>query len=209
MDEKLLTIKKWLGTGSINIFGLPMSGKDTVGTRLAEALGAEFLSSGSIIRKMEAETASAYSETGELIPSDVFYDWVLPYFYHRDLVDKPLVLSSVGRWSGEEMPVMEAAEKSGHPLRTVVLMELSEEEVLKRWQEAHDAGHRVGAATEIRKDDADIEVFRSRIAEFHEKTEPVLRHYEELGLLIRVDADGTRDEVFERVVEAILETIPR
>jgi len=45
MEEKIVAIKKWLGTGSINIFGLPMSGKDTMGIRLAEALGGKFLSS--------------------------------------------------------------------------------------------------------------------------------------------------------------------
>ena len=52
MEEKIETIKEWLGTGSINIFGLPMSGKDTQGIKLAETLGAKFLSSGLIIRAM-------------------------------------------------------------------------------------------------------------------------------------------------------------
>ena len=50
MDEKIQFIKEWLGTGSINIFGLPFSGKDTVGVRLAEDLGGRFLSSGMILR---------------------------------------------------------------------------------------------------------------------------------------------------------------
>ena len=207
MEEKILAIKGWLGTGSINIFGLPMSGKDTVGTRLAENLGAEFLSSGSIIRKMEAETAQNLTENGALIPSNLFYDWVLPYFGHKDLAGKPLVLSSVGRWSGEENAVIAAAEKGDHPLKLAVLLELTDSDVEARWQEAHDAGHRVGAATEIRKDDADIDIFRARIAEFREKTEPVLKHYEELGLLIRIDANGSRDEVFARLVDAIAERI--
>ena len=56
MDEKIATIKQWLGTGSINIFGLPMSGKDTQGIKLAEALNGKFLSSGMIIRAMEDQT---------------------------------------------------------------------------------------------------------------------------------------------------------
>ena len=30
MEEKITVIKQWLGTGSINVFGLPFSGKDTV-----------------------------------------------------------------------------------------------------------------------------------------------------------------------------------
>ena len=53
MEAKIELIKAWLGTGSINIFGLPMSGKDTQGLKLAEALDAKFLSSGLIIRAME------------------------------------------------------------------------------------------------------------------------------------------------------------
>ena len=62
MEEKIAKIKEWLGTGSINIFGLPMSGKDTVGIRLAEALGARFLSSGIIIRAMEQEKNKHYTD---------------------------------------------------------------------------------------------------------------------------------------------------
>ena len=54
LNEKIEMIKNWLGTGSLNIFGLPMSGKDTVGMRLAEDLQAKFLSSGIIIRAYEA-----------------------------------------------------------------------------------------------------------------------------------------------------------
>ena len=53
MDEKLQRIRTWLKDGSINIFGLPMSGKDTVGVKLAELLDGAFLSSGDIIRAYE------------------------------------------------------------------------------------------------------------------------------------------------------------
>ena len=84
-DEKIKIIKKWLGTGSINIFGLPMSGKDTQGIKLAELLNAKFLSSGMIIRTMETETKQKLSDKGNLIPTNIFYEWVLPYFERRDL----------------------------------------------------------------------------------------------------------------------------
>ena len=80
MEEKIAAIKQWLGTGSINVFGLPMSGKDTQGVRLAEALGAKFLSSGLIIRAKEQETRQSLTEFGSLIPTNIFYEWVLPYF---------------------------------------------------------------------------------------------------------------------------------
>ena len=85
MEEQLQTIKKWLGTGSINIFGLPMSGKDTVGVRLAEALNGKFLSSGLIVRALEKSTNQDITGNGKLMPQNLFYDWVLPYFEKKEL----------------------------------------------------------------------------------------------------------------------------
>ena len=191
----LSKIREWLGAGSINIFGLPMSGKDTVGKRLAEDLGARFLSSGDIIRAVEAEQGSDMTSSGALIPTNTFYDIVLPYFGHKDLAVAPLVLSSIGRWSGEETEVMAAAERGGHPIRAVVELGLRDEDVRERWAKARETGDRGE-----RPDDLDPEVFETRIREYHEKTEPVLRTYKDLGLLIKIDGSMSRDEVYREVV---------
>ena len=198
MEAKITKIKDWLGTGSINIFGLPMSGKDTQGVRLAEALGAKFLSSGMIIRAMEQETRQNLSGAGNLIPTDVFYEWVLPYFERRDLFEYPLILSSIGRWAGEENQVMSVAAGASHPIKAAVILNISEADVLERWQAAQtlqDRGER--------KDDNDPVVFENRLKEFREKTRPVLAHYKELGLLVEVRADQSRDEVFEELVNQL------
>ena len=204
MDNKITVIKNWLGTGSINIFGLPMSGKDTVGVALAEMLGARFLSSGIIIRAMEAETKSHYSEHGNLIPSDLFYEWVLPYFDREDLRGWPLILSSVGRWSGEENAVIDSAQTYGHPIRAAVLLNISEADVEKRWHEAHDNGARLGVpGSEARKDDAKIEIFKQRCEEFRLKTLPVLTHYQSMGLLVPVNADAPREVVMAGAIDAL------
>ncbi|MBQ2639111.1 nucleoside monophosphate kinase [Candidatus Saccharibacteria bacterium] len=198
MEEKFKRIKKWLGTASVNIFGLPMSGKDTVGIRLAEELDGKFLSSGIIIRDYEAKKNDHMTESGELIPTNKFYDIVLPYFSREDLRGYPLVLSSIGRWSGEEDEVMRKAEETKHEIKAVVYLKLSEEEVRERWRVAKTLGDRG-----IRGDDADPKVFETRIEEFHEKTGPVLEHYKKLGLLLEVDASGTREEVFENVIDVL------
>ena len=198
MDERVVKIKEWLKSGSINIFGLPMSGKDTVGTRLAKLIDAEFLSSGIIIRDYEEKQNDHMTENGELIPTDKFYDIVLPYFREENLIDKPLVLSSIGRWEGEEDEVMKTAKDSGHEIKAVIYLKLTEDDVRTRWQAAKELGDRG-----IRGDDADPKVFETRIEEFHEKTEPVLKHYDKLNLLIEVDATGTRDEVFDNVLNAL------
>ena len=198
MEEKLQLIKKWLGTGSINIFGLPMSGKDTVGVRLAEAINGKFLSSGLIARTLEKSTNQNITGGGKLMPSNLFYDWVLPYFEKKELWEYPLVLSSIGRWEGEENQVMSVAKASGHPIRAVIMLQLSEQDAIERWEAAkllNDRG--------LREDDTNPEVFQTRINEYREKTVPVLRHYQELGLLVPVKADVPRDQVFANVVEAL------
>ena len=209
MEEKVEVIKNWFGTGSINIFGLPMSGKDTFGTTLAEILGARLLSSGMIIRAMEAETRSHYSEQGNLIPSDVFYEWVLPYFGREDLRGLPLILSSVGRWSGEENAVIENAQAYSHTIRAAGLLNISEADVEQRWHEAHDNGARIGVPGEARKDDSKIEIFKQRCEEFRLKTMPVLQHYKSLGLLLPVNADAPREVVVTNVINALYDFATR
>lgn len=205
MEEKIQTIKDWLGTGSIDVFGLPMSGKDTVGVRLAEVLGARFLSSGMIIRAMEQEKNQHYTDSGVLAPTDVFYEWVLPYFGREDLKDSALVLSSVGRWEGEEDEVMKAAAEGGHPIKAAVVLNISEADVQSRWETVKESGTREGQETTKREDDKRRDVFQTRIKEFNEKTVPVLKHYQELGKLVQVKGDGTRDEVFEGLIDKLHE----
>ena len=155
MDAQIQQIKTWLGIGSINIFGLPMSGKDTVGVQLAEKLGAKFLSSGMIVRAMEKATGQNITGNGKLMPSNVFYEWA-------------------------------------------VALQLSDQDVVERWEAAKLLGDRG-----LRADDADPQVFQTRITEYHEKTLPVLQRYQELGLLVSVPANGTREQVLANVIEAL------
>ena len=199
MEEKLSVIKKWLGTGSINIFGFPMSGKDTQGVKLAEAIGGKLLSSGIIIRANEAEAHKNLTDKGNLIPTDIFYEWVLPY-----LKSYPLVLSSIGRWSGEEDTVMETAAKAGHEIKAAVLLNISEADVMSRFQKLqilNDRGER--------QDDKDLAVFQNRLDEFRNKTMPVLEHYKQLGILVNVNGDQSREEVFSEMVDKLYEFVQK
>lgn len=202
--DKLAKIKSWLGTGSLNVFGLPMSGKDTVGERLAKDLDVKFLSSGIIIRAFEAEQNQNMTGSGQLIPTNTFYDIILPYFSREEMKNDSLILSSVGRWAGEEDKIMEAAKNGGHEIKAVVLLDLTEADVKNRFEAAKELNDRGGRA-----DDANIEIFETRIREFNEKTVPVLNHYDELKLLIRVPADGSRDEVYLSVINKLVEFINR
>ena len=193
-------IRNWIGTGSINIFGKPFSGKDTVGNRLAAELQGVLLSSGEILRQAQSndETLKNEMNSGALANTDKFRSIVLPYFAKEELKDKPLIMSSIGRWEGEEVDVIKAAEAAGHPIKAALELVVSEEEMEERRQAALESGDRGG-----RGDDNSEEVLQRRIDEYNEKTLPVLATYEIMGLLIRVQADADRDTVFRNVLEAI------
>lgn len=204
MDEKVTKIKEWLGTGSINVFGLPFSGKDTVGLRLAELLGAKYLSSGLILRAASEEDKELAKDLaqGNLAPTDTFRRIIMPYFGRDELADFPLVLSSVGRWEGEEFDIMDSAEKGGHEIKAVILLNISEEEAKKRWEVAHVLGDRG-----VRSDDREKSILDNRIKEFIEKTMPVIETYRKRGLLIPVHATGERDAVFNGMLDELCKYI--
>ena len=200
MEQNISAIKNWLGTGSINIFGLPFSGKDTVGIRLAEDLGAKFLSSGLILRHAAEQDADLAKEmkNGLLANTDKFLDNILPYLKMPALQGLPLVLSSVGRWEGEEFAVIEAAESAEHPIKAVVLLNISEAEAKKRWGVAKTLADRGE-----REDDKESAVLDQRIEEFIQKTMPVIETHQKRGLLVSVPAMADREAVYQKVIEEL------
>ena len=193
-------IRNWLGTGSINIFGAPFSGKDTVGNRLAAELQGVLLSSGEILRNAQAQDEALKNEmnSGALANTDKFRSIVLPYFAKEELKDSPLIMSSIGRWAGEEYDVIEAAKNAGHPIMVALQLEISPEEMERRRQLALESGDRGN-----RGDDNSVEILQKRISEYKEKTLPVLATYEKMGLLVKVNTEEDRDTVFRKVLEAI------
>jgi len=197
-DEKLDTIKKWLGTGSINIFGRQFSGKDSQGRRLAEIFYGNITSSGEILRGSTIpDYIKKYTEAGKLIPSDEFVNIILPYLMQSQLAGKPLFLSSFGRWHGEEDAVIKVLNTSNHPLKAVIYLDIKNEEVHKRWL-ARD----INNDRQKRHDDTE-EILNVRLNEFGEKTLPVLDYYRNLGLLIKIDGKGPRDEITSSIISAL------
>lgn len=201
MDKDIDHIKQWIGTGSVNIFGIVFSGKDTVGQRLAEVLGAEFLSSGDVIRANTNNEKLSYAATtgeGLLTPTKEFSELMEDYLLCQTQKNKPLILSSVGRWIGEEQGIMGALNKSGHQTKAVLAIDISADEVFRRWEASLETGGRG-----MRADDTDGAKVARRISEFKDKTLPVIEVYRQMGLLIEINGEQSRDEVFEEVISKL------
>ena len=193
-------IKVWLKAGSINIFGRPFAGKDTQGRLLAELFDGTLLGGGDILR---ASTLPNHVEeamrAGELIPTEEYIQIVLPFLSKQEHSARPLILSSVGRWSGEENGVIEATKASEHPMKAVIYLELNEDQVCQRWNNLHETSDRG-----LRHDDT-AEVLEARLNEYRNKTLPVLAHYKAMGLLVTIDGSQTPEVVHEEILAKLFE----
>ncbi len=198
-ETRVATLKKWLGTGSINIFGTPWAGKDTQGKRLAEFFNAPLIGGGDIIRSGNDEKLKAAIAGGKLAPTDAYLATVTPFLSKTEFADRPIILSSVGRWIGEDQVIMDAAIRSGHPQKAVIFLDLPETEIQKRWQAAQELKDRGE-----REDDA-AEALEVRLEEFRNKTVPVIDYYRDKGLLVGIDGTQTPDEVTDSIFSALLE----
>ncbi len=99
---------------------------------------------------------------------------------------------------------MEAARDAGHPIKAAVLLNVSEADIEERWKTVRETGLRESQMpVSKRVDDQEHDVFKKRIDEFNKKTMPVLRHYQDLGMLIPVRADMTREEVLDATIDAL------
>jgi len=191
------TISNWLGTGSINVFGRPFAGKDTVCKKLADKFDGIVLGGGDIFRNtVIPEHVKRIIEAGNLAPTQDFIDIVVPYLSKQEFEDSPLILSSVGRWIGEEGGVLRAARESGHPLRAIIYLDISDTAAHNRLTRSLSSGDRA------RVDDHP-EILEKRFKEFTTKTLPVIDEYEKLGLLIRIDGMQSPEVVFQTIVDEL------
>lgn len=197
-QTKINTIKQWLGSGSINIFGRPFSGKDTQAQQLARLFDAPIIGGGGIIRASQNNAVKDIIDAGNLAPTQDYLNMVLPRFSQKEYVGRPLILSSVGRWSGEEQSILQALHDSKHGLKAAVLLDLTKEEVYERWETAKSLGDRGRRA-----DDAHG-ILDVRLNEFQDKTEPVIDFYRRGNLLIEIDGSQPTEKVTQDILEALL-----
>jgi adenylate kinase len=198
MDNQLKKISAWLGTGSINIFGRPFAGKDTQGRLLAETFGGVLVAGGDILRHYhDQEELEKIMSAGGNIPSNIYLKIVLPFLSRQDFKEQPLILSEVGRIEGEEQTIMEAATRSGHPIKAVILLQLTEKEALRRFEESlikHDRGDRA---------DDHRQVIQNRLQKYQDKIVPVIEFYRDRGMLIEVDGTLSPEDVTVEILNSL------
>jgi adenylate kinase len=182
---------------NVLMLGAPGSGKGTQGARLAERHGVPHLSSGEMLREhVRAGTelgraVAAAMERGDLIADDVMIAIVGERVFHPD-ASSGFVLDGFPRTVPQAIAGYEIAREHGATLNAVVLLDLPLELLMAR----------LTARGESRADDT-VDTIRHRIDVYEDKTLPLVDYYASRGILCRVDASGTIDDVTALVFAAV------
>ena len=202
----------------ILILGAPGAGKGTQSAKLTEEFGIDHVTTGDALRSnkemdisdmdTEYDTPGEYMDQGELVPDEVV----------NAIVDE--ALSQAGGFVLDGYPRnLEQAEELEDmtDLDIVLMLDVSEEELVHRLTgrrmdpETGDIYHVEYNPPEdpeveerlVQRDDDDEETVRERLSVYRENTEPVIEHYEEQGVLERVDGEQAPDDVWEDVKATI------
>jgi adenylate kinase len=210
------------------LLGPPGSGKGTQGERLQQDLELPYYATGDILRAAVREgtevgqAAKEYMDRGDFVPDEVIVEVIAERIDQKEAEDG-FILDGFPRTQPQADALAEKLAELGRGVSAVLLIDVSDEEVVRRLggRRTCPNGHIFhvdfdppekegvcdvcGEELEIRDDDKP-EVIRKRLDLYHEKTEPLIEHYEDHGLLNRVDGDQTPEEVTERI-RALLATL--
>ena len=211
------------------LLGPPGSGKGTQGERLQEDFRLPYYATGDILRAAVKEgtevgdQAKEYMDRGDLVPDQVIIGVIAERLQEEEASDG-FILDGFPR----TVPQAEAKMKElRREITAVLLIEVPEEEILRRLGGRRtcekNPGHiyhvdfdppkeggvcDIDGAKLIVRDDDKPEVIKNRLAQYREKTEPLIDYYDERGILNRVDGRQSPDEVEERI-HGIIATLRR
>lgn len=183
------------------LLGPPGAGKGTQAVRIAAASGIPHISTGDILReqvRVQSELGKAaqmYMDRGELVPDQLVIDMVAWRISQRD-AEPGFLLDGFPRTVPQALALEQVLAANGRPLQAVVRLVADDDEVAARLLQR--------AVIEGRTDDNELAI-RTRLEEYHTKTEPLEFFYAERDLLRDVDGVGEVDEVTGRVLDALRE----
>jgi adenylate kinase len=210
------------------LLGPPGSGKGTQGETLQADLELPYYATGDILRAAVRDgtelgrQAKEYMDRGDLVPDDVIVGVIAERIGHPEAADG-FILDGFPRTTPQAEALDSKMAELGRRLTAVILIEASEEEIVRRlsgrrtcrnghifhleFDPPSEAGvcDVCGEPLGIREDDKP-DVVRNRLAQYEEKTKPLIAYYEDRGLLERVDGEQDPDKVGDEI-RALLATL--
>lgn len=179
----------------IVLLGAPGSGKGTQSQKLVAEYGVPQVSTGDLLRNAVAEKtelglkAKKAMDAGELVSDDIVVGMIRDRLQQPD-AENGFILDGFPRSEAQAVVLDELLTELGRPLQRVVHLQVDQEEIVQRLMARGRA-------------DDNEEIIRNRMEVFQEQTQPLVKYYQDRGLLAAVKGVGELDEIFARIKAAL------
>lgn len=212
----------------IVLLGAPGSGKGTQAKKLMADRNIPQISTGDMLREAVADgtrfgqQAKLTIDSGNLVPDEVVLGIISERLGRPDAADG-FILDGFPRTERQGLDLEELLDQLGTPLDAAVLLDIDFEILMKRLtgrrtcsltgqllnihfssQDELDACTKAGGEL-IQREDDNEKTIASRLDVYHARTEPLIEFFRSRGKLTVIDAVGSIDEVYERLLEALQE----
>src|SRR5210317_1861774 len=210
----------------IVLLGAPGSGKGTQAKKLMADKSIPQVSTGDMLREAVATgtrfglKAKSIMEAGNLVPDEVVLGIISERLSQPDAQDG-FILDGFPRTTQQALDLEELLDQISTPLDTAVLLDIDFDILMKRLtgrrtcsltgkllnvyfssQEELDECTSAGGEL-IQREDDNEETIRNRLDVYNRQTAPLIDYYRKRGKLLTVDAEGSIDEVYERMTAAL------
>jgi adenylate kinase len=210
----------------IVLLGAPGSGKGTQAKKLMADKNIPQISTGDMLREAVAagtrfgEKAKSIMDAGNLVSDDIMLGIISERLAKPDATEG-FILDGFPRTRQQALDLEDLLDQIGTPLDAAILMNVDFEILMKRLtgrrtcsltgkllnvyfssKEELDACTNAGGELQQREDDNE-EVIGNRLGIYQSQTEPLVEFYKKRSKLKIVDAEGSIDDVYVRMLSAL------
>jgi adenylate kinase len=204
------------------LLGPPGAGKGTQAERLSKDFGLRYIATGNMLRDAVGNgselgrQAKEYMNRGDLVPDELIIAMIKEAL-EQPGADRGFILDGFPRTEAQAEALDEELKHLNRELSSTLLIDVPEEEVVRRLSgrrvcvkgqhnfhvdfdpPKHPDRCDVDGSRLIVRDDDRPEVVQRRLAQYRDKTAPLIDYYDRRSILRRVDGARSPDEVNDQI----------